>query len=226
MKTYNLLSVLLISMLFCITSTFANNIQVDSVSIEDQDIGTQTCYIEFDISWDNSWNVSTIPNNWDAAWVFVKYNVAGSGWYHATVFQTMAPSGCIMQSVGADSTGVWILRNGPGSGSNDWDNCRVKWWYGLDGVNNDAIVEISVFAIEMVYVPAGSYYLGDRGSLYRFHKGDDTTSAYEVASEAAIPLGTGATQLGATGNFSGTNPLPADYSKGFDSFYCMKYEIS
>src|SRR5688572_26234321 len=48
---------------------FANNISVSGLSFS-QGAGTVT----FTLSWDHSWrNTSTSPNNWDAAWVFVKW---------------------------------------------------------------------------------------------------------------------------------------------------------
>jgi formylglycine-generating enzyme required for sulfatase activity len=227
MKKLLLFFALLAIFLFIASPAYSNNIKVDSVSVEDQNVPGKYCFIEFDISWDNSWRTSGIPRNWDAAWIFVKYNVAGSGWYHATLFQTgfVAPTGSDMDITG-DSTGVFIYRDASGDGSNNWDNCRLKWDYGTDGVNDDAELEVRVFAIEMVYVPDTSFYLGDGGSKYRFHKGDDTTQAYLVTSEAALTEGNGPTNINAMGYFTGTNPIPAEYPKGFNDFYCMKYEIS
>ena len=43
-------------------------------------------FVQFDISWDNSWRLTTAPFNYDAVWVFVKYKMAGSTvWNHATL---------------------------------------------------------------------------------------------------------------------------------------------
>jgi hypothetical protein len=49
------------------TAAYSNNIQITNVSVQ-----SATNTIQFTVSWDNSWRSSTL-NNWDAAWVFLKY---------------------------------------------------------------------------------------------------------------------------------------------------------
>jgi hypothetical protein len=44
----------------------ANNLQISGTAVSGSNIS-------FNISWDNSWNASLAPSNWDAVWVFVKY---------------------------------------------------------------------------------------------------------------------------------------------------------
>ena len=45
--------------------------------------------MQFDLSWDNSWRTSSgSTNNWDAAWVFIKYRVASGPWQHAKLNAT------------------------------------------------------------------------------------------------------------------------------------------
>jgi len=41
----------------------------------------------------------------------------------------------------------------------------LKWNYGLDNVADNAMVEIKVFGIEMTYIPQGSFYAGDNGTM-------------------------------------------------------------
>lgn len=36
--------------------------------------------MQFDLSWENSWRTSPAPNNWDTAWVFVKYRLDNGEW--------------------------------------------------------------------------------------------------------------------------------------------------
>jgi len=65
----------------------ANHVQVTNAGLVS---GGQ---VEFDISWENSWRESwtlagggSAVENWDAAWVFVKYRKAGETAYsHATL---------------------------------------------------------------------------------------------------------------------------------------------
>ena len=57
--------------LLCFPSTyFANNIQVSNVRLINQVLASQHTMIQFDISWENSWRLSSGPSNWDAAWIY------------------------------------------------------------------------------------------------------------------------------------------------------------
>ena len=66
------------------TNSFANNIQTSNVSLVCQDLSAGSnnsgnfIFIKFDISWENSWRVGAPINNWDAAWIFVKFRVGSS----------------------------------------------------------------------------------------------------------------------------------------------------
>ncbi|MFN9581641.1 MAG: hypothetical protein ACK566_03095, partial [Bacteroidota bacterium] len=71
-------------LLFIVHTSTANNIAVSSVSLTGQNTtaGTNNAanfsLVQFNLSWENSWRVSTGPSNWDAAWVFVKFRVGAS----------------------------------------------------------------------------------------------------------------------------------------------------
>jgi len=76
-----------ITLLFALilaTLLTANNINVTNVKVTGQNttagVNHTSNYslVQFDLTWENSWRTSSAPNNWDAAWVFVKYRV-GSG---------------------------------------------------------------------------------------------------------------------------------------------------
>lgn len=69
------LSLLLLLVAFSIQ---ANNIQVSNVTLLQQDINAKTARVQFNLSWENSWRTSSAPNNWDAAWVFVKFQVGAT----------------------------------------------------------------------------------------------------------------------------------------------------
>jgi formylglycine-generating enzyme required for sulfatase activity len=100
-------------------------------------------------------------------------------------------------------------------------------------VRDSDIVEVGVYGIEMVYVPQGAFYVGD-GDLvqYAFEDGN-SGQPFRITSEAALTLG--GSQLGNLSVNTGsgddfdyfqTRTLPAAFPKGFDAFYCMKYELS
>ena len=182
-------------------------------------------------------------NNWDAAWVFVKYRVDGGNWQHARLKTTghIAPSGSTIDTPG-DGKGVFIYRNANGTGTFTLVGVQLRWDYGADGLDdNESDVEVRVLGIEMVYVPQGSFELGSGGSeAGHFYQHDgmgtpDKTLTYSVGSEAAITVGA------ANGNLfydsestvypgfvvgDQEGPIPAAFPKGYASFYVMKYEIS
>jgi len=221
-----LANLIVVSLLMLINpSAFSNNILIENVSLEDQVAAEHYVYIEFDLSWDNSWRTTAVPNNWDAAWVFCKYRIAGGEWRHVYLHFAghTAPGGAAI-SLPGDSTGVFIYRDSNGSGSNNWDNIRLRWDYGYEGVNDDAALEVKVLAIEMVYVNQGAYYLGDSTSNDHYFTYNNPKSFYRVTSEAAILTGFTEGYLYASGMYAGA--IPAAYPKGYQAFYVMKYELS
>jgi hypothetical protein len=116
-----------------------------------------------------------------------------------------------------------------GQGSVSYAGTQLRWDYGVDGVADADLVEVKVFAIEMVYVPQASFYLGTGGSeVGAFYTYPDTTQPYQVTSESAIPVGTTNGNLyykpGVRGDYLG--PVPDAFPKGYQAFYCMKYEIT
>ena len=121
-------------------SVWANNVQVANVALKSQDTANNYTHIEFDISWDNSWRTTDAPNNWDAAWVFAKWKLSsGTAWSHCTLSTsgTTLPGGSTIQ-VTDHEVGALVYRDANGPGSNDWDDARLRWNYGTDGVaDND-----------------------------------------------------------------------------------------
>jgi hypothetical protein len=234
-----------------LSGLFANNVTMSNISLSDQNFPNHYCNIKFDISWDNSWRTSTtVPGNWDACWVFAKYRVAGTyAWHHCSlstnVNEYTCPGACTISPV-PDGKGVYLYRSQDGSGTNDWTLLTLRWNYGLNGVNDDAEIEVKLFAIEMVYVTQGNFYLGD-GDGYNesekaFHSG---TSNYSVQiTDQLVPNvqvdyqesndyddGELENGIGIDGDGgidpdnNGTIDNPF-YPTGYKAFYIMKYEIS
>lgn len=55
-----------------------NDLVVGPAELVDSDLSDGLVFVQFDIGWQNSWRVSTAPNNWDAAWVFVKFRAGAT----------------------------------------------------------------------------------------------------------------------------------------------------
>ena len=222
-----------------------NGISVTNVSISDQSALYHFAKIKFDISWDNSWRTTAVPDNWDAAWIFIKYRAGTGTWQHATIHSTghTAPAGSVITPA-SDGTGVFMYRATNGNGTNNWTNTELVWNYGVDGVPDDASIEVNVIAIEMVYIPEGSYYIGDGNgtneSLYSFHIGAGNT-AVQVTSTLAGDIradvnndddnqietnGIGIDGNGGIDTDDDGDIDNANFPTGYNAFYMMKYEIS
>jgi hypothetical protein len=239
---------------------FANDIKFTELPVL-KNINTvaETAELEFSISWDNSWRSdiagagNAAPYNYDAAWIFIKFKSTDNLWKHGTMRLAghTIPAGAAL-SIPTDRKGAFLFRSENGFGTNNWQDVALRWDYGLDGVADFTDIEIRVFAVEMVYIPQGSFYLGNDGtsaeirkSFHRIMTDGTFTTPYEVTSENAITLGgSGAAADGNLGNHNNTtagttatNPvddfhssttqiLPGAFPKGFNGFYMMKYEIT
>lgn len=246
--------------------TVADGIQISDIELNGQDISAGANHpnnftlVQLNLSWQNSWRTPAASglNNWDAAWVFVKYRKSVSGvmgpWEHAR----LAPSGHIpglgtqavlspellnpAASFNASTNpvvGVMVYRNQNGSGAFVQNELKLKWNYGQNNINDNDIVEVKVFAVEMVYIPGGAYDLGDglQTALAGQFTKADSYLPFRVQSEDVITLGgTSLTSL-QNNNSAGmetaddfssaaSETLPAEFPKGFQSYYMMKYEIS
>ena len=221
-----------------------NNIQVSNVRLTGQNTTDDFTMVEFDISWENSWRYANGPGNWDAAWIFIKYRIAGSPWSHAwlnnsghvscagtTIENGLLTPGSAFNAVTNPALGVFLYRSVPGVGNISCSDVQLRWNYGAGGVTDNAQIDIEVFAIEMCYVPQGNYYVGSGGAEPgAFFTYPSANVPYLITSESAITIGTSSGNLfynnpmNSSGDQAG--PVPAAFPKAYAPFYAMKYEIS
>ncbi|MBL4667966.1 MAG: SUMF1/EgtB/PvdO family nonheme iron enzyme [Flavobacteriales bacterium] len=252
------ITISLLTLLFTFT-TFGNNLSVSNVTLTGRDVANDFTLVQFDISWDNSWRTSTLESNWDAAWVFVKYRkVNESTWHHATFNYVdgtgsgdghTEPAGGEIDSDNDDgvggSHGVFLYANADmAQTSINYTGVQLRWNYGVDGIADDDSVEVCVLGIEMVYIPTGSFDLGDGdGSLESYASFHSGTSNNHVTITTAL-VGDIRTdnniyddaQLESNGvGIDGDGGLDfnddgtvdnADFPTGYTAFYMMKYEAS
>ncbi len=213
--------------------SFGNNILVSNVTLVGQNTSAglnnsaNFTFVQFNLTWDNSWRVAPNPANWDAAWIFVKYQITGGGtctpsatWKHATLSSALgqtAPAGATIDGTNGVGTasGVFIYRNAVGSGSNNFPNVQLRWNYGLDGVLDACSVTIKVFAIEMVYVPGSTnFYLGDgvigAGGAGRFEASPYGAGNQFLVNAANVPSTLGGGGAGSLGNNNNAGQATAD----------------
>ena len=221
-------------------SGLANNIQVSNISVASRNSASKYVIVQFDLSWDNSFRITNgAVENWDAAWVFVKYRKSGDanlGYFHGTLGASAShviPTG-FKADQPTDNKGVFIYRSAVGTGNNTLSGVKMRWDYGTDGLDSVNVVDFQVLAIEMVNVPQGSFWVGsggiETGSLTDGSWSSGNSIPFQITSEAAINVGTGTGKLYCTANSGNsaitTGTLPAAFPKGYNSFYCMKYEIT
>ncbi|MCX6275898.1 MAG: SUMF1/EgtB/PvdO family nonheme iron enzyme [Bacteroidetes bacterium] len=206
----------------------ANNLNIANISVP------STTTIQFDISWDNSWYASVPSNNWDAVWIFVKTQVCGAGsspWSHAnlsTVSVDHSVTGGVLQvDAVTDGKGVFIRRSTFGAGSISASTVVLK----LSSAFTIAGTNYEVIGIEMVNVPQGSFSVGDGStnnttqSTASFGTANGPTT-YTVSSEAAIAQDGLRNDKAGDGAITAHAAIIAGFPKGYNAFYCMKYEIS
>ncbi len=199
---------LLFTLLLATQLIFANNINLTNITKVDDN------HLSFDVSWDNSWNVSGFH---DGAWIFIKYKNSSGLWKHLDITTAISSEFNIYKQ---DNKGTIIYRNTTGIGTFN-GTVTVEF----DGISLGPFPDFKVFGIEMVYINQGAYYLGDGLSDTRFYTYDglnsSTNTPYYVQSNNSISTND-AFILSLGADFS--NTIPAAYPKGFNSFYIMKYE--
>lgn len=219
---------------------------VSATSLGDKSTAAKTQKINFNLAWKKSWRDAI---NYDAVWLFVKFRTNSSTWRHATLNTNPALHSTGSQATAAtiapsaDGKGVYYFRSSVGKGDFASNNVQLLWNYGTDGVADNDIVQLMVYSLEMVYVPQGSFYVGDGtdgtgdpGNIFQgqLRKAESNTP-YQITSENAITLG--GTAIGSLSSANGATPpddfnaatqqtLPAAYPKGFKAFYAMKHEIT
>jgi hypothetical protein len=234
--------------------TQANNIQVSNVTLTGQNTTEGYWLVQFDLEWENCWRTDNlfpdddhIVGNWDSAWVFVKYRVGYGEWQHAKLHSSGHSTGNgtsasldigvsnereAFHTMNNPGVGVFIYRSENGNGTFTTIGNQLRWNYGMDGVPNDAELNIRVFAIEMVYVAPGPFYLGSGGIEFgRLIEGNTSNSPFLatdswngcIANTAECLWGTSTTGNSTIG---GTGNLHEHYPTGVAGFYSMKYGIS
>lgn len=222
-----------------------NNITVTNLSLVAAETAG-TVDVQFTVAWDNSWRASwTEPasanvsgtdlnlENWDAAWVFLKWRTDGD-WKHATLSTNdyTAPEGTAI-TVSPDGLGAFIYRSAAGSGSFN-TTVKLRWKRVSDGAG--ASVDVSAHAIEMVYVPEGAFDVGSgsTGETGSFTDGSWTSGAsipFLISSEDALTITNAAgylwgTSLTGDSSVGGYGVLSNAFPKGYQAFYCMKHEVT
>ena len=225
----------------------ANNLTITNVSLTGAT--SNTIQVQYNVFWDNSWRDL---ENWDAAWVFVKYSTnAGLNWAHATLSATGHVTGTSTPGasihIPQDNTGAFIYRSSVSNGTFTITNQQLQWNFTANGLNQTQAsgATIRVFGMEMVYITQGEYYLGDgvdytntpATSTFSFYRQGTNNSAGfvtpNISENLFDPLFGNFRINGLLGvdlnndTVVSTWPTDApDYPTGYKAFYCMKYKVT
>ncbi len=226
-------------LLFGITNSRANNVQITNVTIVNG--GPGLISVKFDLSWDNSWHVVTGQNNYDGVWVFFKYKDVNGVWQHMNLTgnNNVIPNGFdVFQNNGTNKTGAMIYRDAGniGIGSSSATNISL-------GVVSTLPYDIDLkgFAIEMVYIPAptGARPIfgdgnGTTESINALHYTDNLATNSSVLPMLCDANGFDDAELETDGIYvysndtiQTTNPIGAlEPFPTMKAIWCMKYEIN
>jgi len=200
---------------FLIQVSKANNLIMGTPSVSGSNV-------TFTIQWDNSWYVSNGPSNWDAVWIFVKRQTCNQNAQNPWIHAMLASSGHSVTGtqlevdLASDNEGVFIRRSSPGMGNINQATVTIALSSPIGSDN------INLYGIEMVYIPQGSFYIGD-GNFNNYETfGNSSGQPVQITGNTTMSSSIygGKDNLGSSGTLTNTYPY------GYNSFYCMKYEIT
>lgn len=205
-----------ICLIFTCISSYGNGINVSGISFDES-----SSELSFTLTWENSFTTFGLyPQVFDAAWVWVKYAPnGGDSWFHATVLDSV-PVQDYLQYISYDDLGIMIYKAAEGNSDFGPQEFTIELG-GLTGSYQD----FKVFATETVFIDGGEFFVGDEISPGRFYQNGNTSMPWEITSEDAIVRGQGNGQFNQEASTS-TQDLNANFPKGFDGFFCMKYKIT
>ena len=62
---------------------------------------------------------------------------------------------------GMDQAAAWWIAELAGAGPTDFKGVMLRWTHGADGVEDPGAANLTVFAIQMIYVPQCAFWAGD-----------------------------------------------------------------
>ncbi len=236
---------ILLLILYTTPMVLGNNVRISNVEVVRIDRTAKIMYIKFDLSGENAWRVRGGAANWDANWIFIKYRIGAGNWAHATLSTNKAeylfPAEITIDPAD-DAKGAFIYLANSDAGfisSYNYQNIVFAWDYGADNFDDTSTdLEVKVFAIEMVYIPQGDFYLGDGSSTGTFHNSSNNPVFISTNPVTVYCNNTDYddAQLESDGVLiDGDNGIDTDndliidntgFPTGYKAFYCMKYEIS
>jgi formylglycine-generating enzyme required for sulfatase activity len=251
-KQFVIIFLLLFSSFFLLLlpkNSFANDVKVENLVI------TENNTLQCTIKWENSWffnkELTVASENQsptqkkkfvfkDGVWCFLKIRTNDYTWKHIylsenDIFINQENNQILdteLQPVG--DKGGFFLSSIIKEEKNGISQTSISIKLPDEIKNQFGVYDIALYAVEMVWVDEGSFFVGDGiNSQYALRKATQTndstdTKPFLINSENEILVGTNESNLyGNNGReeFPKVN-IPATFPKGYDGFWIMKYEIN
>jgi len=240
----NIICTFLISLFVCTAQANANNLSISNVTFGDRNPASDKVAVQFNVSWDNAWKSKI---NHDAVWITVRMYNPSSSPINKKLCQ-LATSGLnpadtsagsnqnIQLYIPTDKNGVFLRPAVYGVHSSIAStNVSLMVDYSSCGFAETDTVNVSLFGVEMVYVPEGAFYAGDQAiSTASLVEGSADNDPWYISSNGPLSVSdpaangfryvsSGNVQEDTTGSsFTISDTFP----NGYGAFYAMKYEIT
>ena len=206
--------------------------------------------VRFDLEWPESFRTATGHH---ALWLFAKYRVNGGPWWpgRLVAVRDSGPDPLLIE-LSEDSLGAFLARRDIGRGLLVRRGLHLQWRPGGDAIPEAAgtRVETRLLALEMVYVPAGPFSLGDgdvadlaghfrrsgQGGPFRIGPGDTIVLGQDSLSGLSnnnafgmripTPFPDRPTSIPDDFNDASRVSLPPAFPTGVSAFYVMEHELT
>ena len=254
-RQFRFIFLLLISNLFFINipiNSFANDVKIENVVI------TENNFLECTIKWKNSWFFnkeltiasenpsSTQKKNFtfkDGVWCFLKIRTNDYTWKHIYLSENEVSINQIPNTESdteletVSDRGGFFLSSIIKEEKNGISQTSISIKLPDEIKNQFGVYDIALYAIEMVWIDEGSFFVGDgvhsQNALRKATQTNDSTDVkpFLIHSENEILVGTNENQfygndLAAFSELFPKSNIPATFPKGYDGFWIMKYEIN
>ena len=174
------------------------------------------------VSWNDAWNNE---RNHDTAWVFLSYRKPEGLWRPALLHSAAGHE--VVVDIPSDRAGAFLYPRKAHRGSVDWTLELKVDASSLTEVTAGGQVEWAVFGVEMVHIPEGAFWVGDRdpkaiemNAFYRSDAAGNPAGLFRIESEREIQVGAkeGALSYKVTDPIyqgDGRGPIPEEFPKGF-----------
>jgi hypothetical protein len=224
----------------------ASDLTISDVELVYQRDTSKELSVKFTVQWNNAWYNE---KNHDAAWMVIKFLRGESGYKHALIAEkghailrnNLSDGSNPIITVSSDRTGFFIFSGAKHRGPVNW-TIRIALDPAILSSSSFSIwnVRVAVNGLEMVYIPEGAFTLGDPdttalrfGAFFRSDGEGKADGLIKIDSEKTlIEVGKERGRLyyrvSGREQYEGdqAGPIPAEFPKGYQAFYIMKYELT